>query len=94
MNSLSNSGYGWQNVINANGVTITIIGMLLVFFSLVLITIVISWTPYLLNFIGKFLPENEETHSAKSVKNISESEVVAAISAAFCHSMQSTNKQV
>lgn len=93
MGPVTGLGHSWQNVINANGITITIIGMVLVFFSLSLITLIISWTPFLLKIVNRFIPEEEEEISKKSVKSVSETEVVAAISAALCHSMQSTNKQ-
>ena len=86
-------GHSWQNVTNANGITITIIGMILVFFSLSLITLIISWTPFLLKFVNRIIPEEEELIPKKSVKSVSETEVVAAISAALCHSIQSTKKQ-
>ena len=93
MNILSGLGHGWHNVTDANGLTITIIGMLLVFFSLALLAAIIGLTPLLLKVIGKIFPEEE--HSAvNGVKKVSETDVVAAISVALCHTMKSSNKQI
>ncbi len=89
---LSNLGYGWHNVINANGLMITAIGLLLVFFSLLLISLIIRLTPYLLIAIGRYFPEEEEQLNGNNVKKVSETEVVAAISAALCYSMQSSKQ--
>jgi len=75
-------------------VTITIIGMLLVFFSLALISLIIGSTPYLLKLVERFLPVEDEHFSGNAVQKVSESEVVVAISAALCHSAQSANKQL
>ncbi len=92
MNPLPHLEYGWHHVIIANGFTITIVGMLLVFFSLSLISLVIKMTPYLLKVIDRYFPEAEPETQKSSVKKVSETEVVAAISAALYHSMQSSKK--
>lgn len=89
---LSNMGHGWQNVINANGLTITAIGILLVFASLFIISLIISLTPHLLVIIGKYFPEEEAQANGNNVKKVSETEVVAAISAALCYSIQSSKQ--
>lgn len=86
--------HSWQNVVAANGVMITITGMLIVFFSLTIITTIISWTPVFLKLINRILPEVEEQHSGNGVKKVSETDVVAAISAVLCHTAQSTNKHM
>jgi len=91
MNILSGLGHGWHNVINANGITITIVGMLLVFISLAIISIIIGSTPYLLKVVERYFPEQEEEFKKSGVKTVSETEVVAAISAALCHNMKSPN---
>ena len=92
MNPLPHLEYGWHHVIVANGFTITIVGMLLVFFSLSLISLVIKSTPYLLKILDRYFPEDEPETRKSSVKQVSETEVVAAISAALYHSMQSSKK--
>jgi sodium pump decarboxylase gamma subunit len=92
MNPLPHLEYGWHHVIIADGFTITIVGMLLVFFSLALISLIIKSTPYILKIVDRYFPEVEETYSKSSVKKVSETEVVAAISAALYHSMQSPKK--
>lgn len=91
MNVLSGPRHGWHNVINANGITITIVGMLLVFISQTIISLIIGSTPYLLKIIERYFPEPEEEFSKNGVKKVSETEVVAAISAALCHNMKSSN---
>jgi Na+-transporting methylmalonyl-CoA/oxaloacetate decarboxylase gamma subunit len=93
MSLLSNSGHGWHNVINANGIVITVVGMLLVYFSLSVISLIIKFTPYLLIIIDKYFPEEEEEiYSKTSVKKVSETEIVAAISTALYNSMESSKK--
>ena len=92
MNLLSGLGHGWHNVVSANGVMITIIGMLLVFFSLSVISLIIKLTPYLLKIIDRFFPEEEDIPSRNNVKKVSETEIVAAISTAIYHTMQSSKK--
>jgi Na+-transporting methylmalonyl-CoA/oxaloacetate decarboxylase gamma subunit len=92
MNPLPHLEYGWHHVIVANGFAITIVGMLLVFFSLSLISLVIKSTPYLLKILDRYFPEDEAETRKSSVKQVSETEVVAAISAALYHSMQSSKK--
>jgi len=93
MISLSDLGNGWQSVTAANGVNITIIGMFIVFVSMAFIVCVIALTPNFLKLIARFLPE-EDAHSGNGVRKVSETDVVAAISAVLCHTAQSTNKQV
>lgn len=91
MNILSDLGHGWHNVTNANGFTMTLVGMLLVFFSLALISIIIASMPHLLKIVEKYFPEQEEEFAKNGVKAVSETEVVAAISAALCHNMKPHN---
>lgn len=86
--------HSWQNVVNANGVTISLMGMAIVFSSLALITTIISWTPVLLKLVNRVFPEAEIKQGENGVKKVSETDVVAAISAVLCHTAQSTNKQM
>ncbi len=82
--------HSWQNVVNAKGLLITVTGMSLVFFSLTLISYIISLTPLLLKVINRFLPEQEEeTHIRKSKsKSLPDMDVVAAIGMAMTYSKQ------
>ena len=90
---VSNLGHNWQNVVNANGLTITLIGMLIVYFALTFITLVIGSTPHFLKLVNRYIPEQEGDPYAKSNgKNGSEAEVVAAIGTALSYSMQSAKK--
>ena len=92
MNLLSGIAHGWHNVVNANGVMITVVGMLLVFFSLSLISLIIKSTPYLLKIIDRYFPEEDLHSSGNNVKKVSETEIVAAISTALHYSSQSLKK--
>ena len=91
MNLLSGFSHGWQNVTNANGGTITIAGMLLVFFSLSVISIIIGLTPYLLRIINRYIPESEEEEKSKNsgTRLIKDNEIAAAISTALIYSVNS-----
>ena len=91
MHILSDMGHGWHNIIDANGISITIVGMLLVFFSLSIISLIIASMPHFLKIVERYFPEQEEEFAKKGVKAVSETEVVAAISAALCHNMKSSN---
>ena len=93
MNIFSGLGHSWQNVVNANGVNLTIIGMLIVFISMAFIVIVIALTPGFLKLLARFLPEEDEHASGNGVRKVSETDVVAAISAVLCHTAQPVNKQ-
>lgn len=91
---LSGLGHTWQNVTNANGINLTIVGMLIVFVSMAFIVIMIGLTPSLLKLVARFHPEDDGHASGNGVRKVSETDVVAAISAVLCHTAQSTNKQV
>jgi len=91
MNILSDLGHGWHNVMNANGLSMTVVGMLIVFFSLALISTIIASLPHFLKIIERYFPEQEEEFTKNSVKAVSETEVVAAISAALCHNIKPSN---
>jgi len=91
---VSNLGHSWQNVINANGISMTIVGMLIVFFSLTIISLIIGSTPLFLKVLNKYIPETgEETYSKNNGKNVSDAEIVAAISTALTYSMQAVKNK-
>ena len=91
---VSNLGHSWQNVINANGISMTIVGMLIVFFSLTIISLIIGSTPLFLKVLNKYIPEvAEETYSRNNGKNVSDAEIVAAISTALTYSMQAVKNK-
>jgi Na+-transporting methylmalonyl-CoA/oxaloacetate decarboxylase gamma subunit len=82
--------HSWQNVVNANGLIITVAGMCLVFFSLTLISYIISLTPLFLKIINRFFPEQDEQaliQKSKS-KSLPDMDVVAAIGMALTYSKQ------
>ena len=91
MSFFSNFSPGWQNVVNTDGVKITVSGIILVFICLAMISMIIGLTPHLLKMVNRFFPEQEEPLSGKKEKTISETEVVAAISAALHRSMRKSN---
>lgn len=74
--------FSWQNVIDGNGIGITITGMLIVFSGLLLISLFISALPRILAFKdGKStLPENAEKPVADGSSEPSEDEIMALIS--------------
>ncbi len=86
--------HSWQNVVSANGINLTIIGMLIVFVSMAFIVAVIAFTPNFLKLVARFVPEVDAHAPRNGVKSVSETDVVAAISAVLCHTTQSINKQV
>ena len=50
----------WQRVIDGNGLSVSITGMLIVFCSLAIISIFIFLLPKTLVLVAKFFPEKEE----------------------------------
>lgn len=92
MNLFPDISQGLNNIANANGVIITAAGMLFVFLSLSLITIILKITPYALKIISGYFPEKEVINSKSNRSNAPEPEEVAAISNALYHSAFSSKK--
>jgi len=76
---------GFENIFAADGVSIAVTGMLIVFAALALIAIVIALIPKLLPLLEKVFPE-EHHHSATSTSLPDDHEkVLAAIAHALFH---------
>ncbi|MDT8317871.1 MAG: OadG family protein [bacterium] len=58
---------GLQNVVNAQGVTVSIVGMLIVFAALFIISIFIALLPKMLVVLAKVFPEGHH-HAVKGKK--------------------------
>lgn len=72
-----------ENIVNANGVSIAIMGMLIVFAALAIIAIFITLLPRLLPLLEKVVPEAHR-HSAPAPSESSDhEEVLAAIAYAL-----------
>lgn len=74
MNTLN---MGLENIVAANGVTIAIMGMIIVFTALAIIALFISQLPKLLPLLGRFFPEGHH-HNAAPVSQPSDHEKVLA----------------
>jgi len=71
--------FSWQNVIDGNGIAISIVGMAIVFLSLSLISAFIALLPKVLQALEGYLPPERETHEAAPAQPQQEDEVLAAI---------------
>lgn len=72
--------FRWSNVQEDNGIAISLIGMLIVFTALGLITLFIGYLPHILKALSPYLPQS--THVAPSPAEstvVDEEMVVAAI---------------
>ncbi len=52
----------FQQVLDGNGIAITVTGMLIVFFALALITLYLTFLPKALQLLDKWFPSKEEHH--------------------------------
>jgi len=79
--------FSWQNVVDGAGIPLAIMGMSIVFISLLIITIVTSLMPRLLVLIAKIIPENSHGNCPDGRKSSSDIplETVAAIGFALHH---------
>lgn len=76
MNNLTMS---LENVVNANGVTIAVMGMLIVFSALTIISLFIALLPKLLPLLETIVPEEHHQHEAASSQPADHEQVLAAI---------------
>jgi sodium pump decarboxylase gamma subunit len=82
---------GYQNILDANGFGLAIVGMTIVFFVLVLVSLFIAAMPRLLPIVNSILPVVEHHHgapmpsAARPAAASAEEEVVAAIGVALHH---------
>ena len=71
---------GVHNIIGGNGVAVSIVGMLIVFSSLMFISIFIAVMPHVLKLVAKVFPE-ESAHAPKAIEP--DESIVAVIAAAL-----------
>lgn len=64
-----------QNVINGQGIAISIVSMLIVFIALSMISLFIALLPRILNLIAKVYPENNQPPTDPTVDD----QIIAAI---------------
>ena len=72
------------------GLPLMMMGMLLVFLALILISTFISWLPNIMGAVHRILPESEQLAAAKSAKKKDEEdseEIVAVIAAAVSEAL-------
>jgi len=86
--------FNWQNVIDGEGVGISVTGMLIVFCALLFITVFISLLPHVLKIVANFLPpENDGHHAGHLADGIAESENDEEILAAIGFALHSQRQQ-
>ena len=90
------TSFRWFNVTSQNGIPIAMLGMVIVFSALVLISLAITALPRLLNAISPYLPPVEEPHDgpppAESTAGDEEA-VIAAIGFVLHSEMQKAMKK-
>ena len=74
---IAQAGPSWQHVIDGQGLSVSLTGMLIVFLSLVIISTFIALLPRLLSVVARVFPEKEERPPAKP--EATEERVIAAI---------------
>ena len=72
-----------QNILDGHGISISIIGMVVVFAALALISIFIALLPAILRIVNKIFPPGEALHSLPRSSDSLENEVIAAIGLAL-----------
>lgn len=71
-----------QNVIDGQGIGISVTGMFIVFSALVIISVIIAATPHVLKILDRFFPEKKTAVSLPQQKPSFDEMTVAAITAA------------
>lgn len=61
---MRNMDFNWQHVIDGQGISVSITGMLIVFFALTLITVFIAVLPKILAAIEPIFPSKEDVVTA------------------------------
>ena len=81
MSGLLAQEYGWQNVVDGNGVGLAITGMLIVFAALTLVTLIIAAMPRLLASVNTVFPEPASPTTASKPGPVTrdDGEIIAAI---------------
>ncbi|MCF6150641.1 MAG: OadG family protein [Candidatus Kuenenia sp.] len=70
---------GIQNIVNGQGITITISGMLIVFAALAITSFFIYLLPFFLRMFAPILPAEEASHHMPAFSAPPDEEVLAAI---------------
>ena len=82
---MNNLPMGLENIIVADGPTIAIMGMLIVFSALTFIALFIAQLPKLLPLLEKILPEEHHHSESPSSQTGDHEKVLAAIAYALFH---------
>ena len=82
---MNNLTMGLENILAADGPTIAIMGMLIVFSALTFIALFISQLPKLLPLLEKILPEEHHHTAPPSTPGGDHEKVLAAIAFALFH---------
>ncbi|PLX86317.1 MAG: hypothetical protein C0617_01700 [Desulfuromonas sp.] len=80
---MNNLTMGFENIINANGVTIAVTGIIIVFSALTIISLFIALLPKLLPLLGRLLPEEQHPHAPSPSQSSDHEEILAAIAHAL-----------
>jgi len=75
--------FSWSNVLAGDGVAVSLTGMSIVFFALVIISLCIAALPRVLVFVNKFLPEPEEKAPAPRRPLAGSDDEAIAVAAAY-----------
>ena len=78
----------WQRVIDGNGISIAIMGILIVFASLAIVSIMVAAIPHILVFVNKYYPEPVVVQKKAAKKDSITDDIIAAIGTALFHSYQ------
>ncbi len=83
--------FSMQNVTDAQGVTISLTGMVIVFFVLLSISVAIALIPKILPLLNKLFPPVVHGHAAPAVQN-NKASLDESVVAAIALAIHSTNK--
>ena len=82
---MQNLTMGFENVIATNGITISIVGIVIVFSALSIIALFIALLPKILPLTEWLLPTEEHAHASTASKSADHDEILAAIASALFH---------
>lgn len=89
---MNNLTMGFENILAANGIILSLVGILIVFAALSIIALSIALLPKILPLIATIFPEEDHAHGtahSASVKS-DHDEVLAAIAYALFHKQASS----
>lgn len=84
---------GWQGVVAGNGVYIAIMGVLITFTALAVISLMIAAVPHLLVVVNKFFPEPVPVVKKTVKQDTVTDDVIAAIGTALFHSFKASESK-